>query len=126
LYLAASIDWSTLGYAAVDDSSSAKMRCRSYFLVGTDVGIAQLTPPPNGQPVASTPAVMLSPKARKRSALSFGVFVTLTVKLHEAVRWLESRAVQVTVVDPTAKLEPLAGVQDVTIGVVPSLTSGAG
>ena len=41
--------------------------------------------------------------------VGFSLSVTVTVKLHEAVLPLASVAVQVTVVVPSAKVEPLAG-----------------
>src|SRR2546426_4565976 len=41
----------------------------------------------------------------------FSVSLTVTVKLHQAVLPLASVAVQVTVVLPLAKVEPLAGLQ---------------
>lgn len=76
--------------------------------------------------VAATPAVMLSPNATNRVALSWGGLGggggagrTCTSKLHEADRCLASSAVQVTNVEPTGILLPLAGVQDDVIGALP-------
>ena len=46
--------------------------------------------------------------------------VTVTVKEHESVRCLASVAVHVTVVVPTGKLEPLAGVHSVVTGGAPN------
>jgi hypothetical protein len=57
--------------------------------------------------VGSTPAVMLSPKARNFVALSLGGATTVTRKLHDAVCCAASRAVHATSVDPTPKGEPL-------------------
>lgn len=69
---------------------------------------------------------MLSPNATKFVAVSCGGRVTVTVNVHEALRWSASRAVHVTLVDPTAKLDPLAGVHEVVTGAVPPVTVGGG
>ena len=90
------------------------------------VGMEQLTPPPGGHSVARTPAVMLSPKARKFVAVSCGGLVTLTWNVQEAARSPASRAVQVTFVDPTAKVDPLGGVHVVATGAVPPETVAIG
>src|SRR5439155_9132451 len=50
---------------------------------------------------SSVPAVMLSPKATNFVALIFGGLATVTPKLHDAVCCFASRAVQMTVADPT-------------------------
>ena len=47
-------------------------------------------------------------------------------KLHDAACWCASRAVQVTVADPTLNDEPLGGVHTIEIGGVPPLTAGSG
>jgi hypothetical protein len=82
--------------------------------------------PPKGQDVAIRPAVMLSPKATIFVAFSWGVLVTLTLKVQEAVRRSASRAVHMTLVEPTAKDDPLRGVHVVVTGAVPPLTIGDG
>jgi hypothetical protein len=69
---------------------------------------------------------MLSPNAMNLVAVSSGWRVTLTAKLQAAVRWSASRAVQVTVVDPTANDDPLAGEHEEVTGAVPPVTVGAG
>jgi hypothetical protein len=69
---------------------------------------------------------MLSPNARNFVALNCGGRVTVTGKAHDEVRWSASRAVQLTLVDPTGKLDPLGGVHDVVTGVVPPVTVGCG
>ncbi len=46
--------------------------------------------------------------------------VTVTVNAHESVRCLASVAVHVTVVVPTGKVEPLAGVHSVVTGGAPN------
>jgi len=52
--------------------------------------------------------------------------VTVTVKLHEALRSCASVAVQETAVAPTGKLEPLVGVHDDFTGAIPPETVGGG
>jgi hypothetical protein len=69
---------------------------------------------------------MLSPNAKilvtpKRGAAG----VTLTVNAHVAARFTASVAVQCTTVEPTAKIELLAGVHVVDTGCVPFVTVGA-
>ena len=55
-----------------------------------------------------------------------GVLLTLTVNEHEAVRLTASVAVQVTVVTPSGKVDPAAGVQDEVTPAQLSETVGAG
>src|SRR5262245_9282973 len=52
--------------------------------------------------------------------------VTVTLKLHELVFPLLSRTVQLTVVTPAGKVEPLLGVQVTLVTAQLSLTAGAG
>lgn len=82
--------------------------------------------PPRGQVVAMTPAVMLSPKARKRVALERGTRVTDTWNPHVAVCCRLSRAVHVTGVVPTASELPVGGVQVVVTCPAPPVAVGAG
>ena len=51
--------------------------------------------------------------------------LTVTVKLHEAALFAASRAVQVTVVTPSGKLDPEAGEQ-VTVGFAVQLSFAVG
>lgn len=68
---------------------------------------------------------MLSPNARMVPTRSVGDDnVTATANEQLAVRWTASVAVQVTVVEPSAKVEPLGGVQETVTGAVPPVTAG--
>ena len=69
---------------------------------------------------------MLSPKAKNLVAVSVGVRTTLTENEQADVRCSASRAVQPTLLVPTGRLAPLAGVQDVVTGVAPPVTVGGG
>jgi hypothetical protein len=64
---------------------------------------------------------MLSPNATKRVALSLGGTVTVTVNVHESVRCRWSVAVQLTLLGPTGKVDPLAGTQEVATGDAPAI-----
>src|SRR5688572_3827309 len=68
---------------------------------------------------------MLSPKARNLTLDNWGIFVTVTPKVHEAVRLSESVAVQVTVVDPIGKTVPEPGLQVTWTGGWPLVADGA-
>ena len=72
----------------------------------------------------SSPQVMLSPKATNLVKRSLGGTDTDTVRLQLDARCCASVAVHVIVVDPTGKVEPLAGLQDVVIGDAPPATDG--
>lgn len=73
----------------------------------------------------TSPAVMLSPNARKRVLDNVGSFEMLTANEHVPVRLSESVAVQVTSVEPIGKLEPEPG-EHVTLTVPsPPVTGGA-
>jgi len=68
---------------------------------------------------------MLSPKARNLVRVSLGGGRTVMPNVQELARVLASVTVQVTVVDPTGKLVPLAGAQDGPVsGVEPPFTVG--
>src|SRR5262245_9227308 len=67
---------------------------------------------------------MLSPNATNLVSAICGTFTTVTGNEHIAVRSWASRAVQLTTVVPTEKLEPLGGVHVVVTGAVPPDTSG--
>ena len=68
---------------------------------------------------------MLSPNARNRVSVSFGGDRTVTPNVQELARALKSVTVQVTVVDPTEKPVPLAGVQVGPVsGAEPPVTVG--
>jgi hypothetical protein len=73
---------------------------------------------------------MLSPNDTNDVALSRGggggATVTVTVKLQESVRSCASSATHDTAVDPTGKLDPLAGEHTVETGTAPLATTGAG
>jgi hypothetical protein len=69
---------------------------------------------------------MLSPKAMNRVALRCGARVTATVNVHVVGRPPLSRAVHVTVVDPTGKDEFDAGLQLVVTGCTPPFVVGSG
>ena len=73
-----------------------------------------------------SPAVMLSPYAKKRVRPSLGGLRTVTAKVQGvAARAFASVTVQVTVVVPTAKAVPAAGVQVGPVsGVEPPMTTG--
>ena len=78
-----------------------------------------------GRGVPISPPVMLSPNARKRVALSFGVEVTCTWNVQEAWRLAESDAVQITsVVPPAGNALPDGIVQCVVSGGVPPVATG--
>jgi hypothetical protein len=69
---------------------------------------------------------MLSPKATKRLTLNFGGTVTVTAKVQTSARALESVTVHATVVVPTPKFDPVAGVQvGPTSGASPPVTVGS-
>lgn len=67
---------------------------------------------------------MLSPNATNLVTVSRGTRVTVTAKLHEALRCSLSRTVQVTLVDPTGNAEPVGGRHVVVTGAAPPLTMG--
>jgi hypothetical protein len=73
-----------------------------------------------------TPLVMLSPNATNLVTDSRGTRVTVTAKLHEALRCSLSRTVQVTLVDPTGNADPVGGRHVVVTGAAPPLTTGEG
>jgi hypothetical protein len=69
---------------------------------------------------------MLSPNARSLVKESRGGGCTVTPNVQELERALKSVTVQVTVVDPTEKPVPLAGVQVGPVnGLAPPATVGA-
>src|SRR2546422_11031569 len=72
------------------------------------------------------PSVMLSPNATNFVALIFGGRATVTPKLHDAVCCFASRAVQMTVAEPTLNTDPLGGVHAIEMGCAPPLTTGSG
>ncbi|MDP2053166.1 MAG: hypothetical protein Q8L75_05995 [Acidobacteriota bacterium] len=72
----------------------------------------------------TSPWVMLSPKARNFVAVSCGMRLTVTGKLHVAVRLRESLAVHETEVVPSANVVPDAGVHDTVTGDCPPLADG--
>ena len=57
-------------------------------------------------------------------ALIFGGTVTVIANVHESVRCWLSVAVQVTVVGPIGKIDPLAGVHAIVTGGAPLATVG--
>lgn len=73
----------------------------------------------------TSPAVMLSPKARNvvRDSCGSGA-ATVTVNVHDLVVCTASVAVQRTVVAPTGKSEAAAGVQLVCTGAMPPALTG--
>jgi hypothetical protein len=73
----------------------------------------------------SSPAVMLSPKARNDVVVSRGGSRTVTENEQDAVRCDASVTVQVTVFCPIAKGDPGGGVQAVVTGSLPLLTIGS-
>ena len=79
--------------------------------------------PPIG--AVTSPAVMLSPKARNFVSAIFGDGVSVIWNEHDAVRFIASVAVHSTVVTPTGKLLPLVCVHDTETGVAPASTRGA-
>jgi hypothetical protein len=81
---------------------------------------------PDGLNVATTPTVMLSPKARNLVFEIVAIRPTLTGKTHEAERFSESVAVQDTSVDPSAKVDPDGGAQLTATGDCPPSASGVG
>jgi hypothetical protein len=73
----------------------------------------------------TSPAVTLSPNARKLVRCSVGSRVTLTEKLQEAWRLTASVAVQLTFVVPTGNCDPEEGVQATVTGNWPPELAGA-
>ena len=73
--------------------------------------------------IETSPAVKLSPKARKRVKRSRGGGRTATTKLHDAPCPRESVAWQVTPVEPTAN-EPGCDEQVVETGATPPAVCG--
>jgi hypothetical protein len=73
----------------------------------------------------SSPAVMLSPKARNDVVVSLGGSSTVTTNEQVATRCKASVAVHVTVFCPIANGEPVAGVQVVLTGSLPLATAGS-
>ena len=74
----------------------------------------------------TSPAVTLSPKARKLVRCNVGRRVTLTVKAQVACRLSASEAVQLTLVEPRGNCEPDAGVQATVTGICPPDVVGEG
>jgi hypothetical protein len=72
----------------------------------------------------SDPSVMLSPNARNLVALKRPGRVTVTEKVQDADCCWASMAVQLTVLAPTGKEAPLAGVQVDVSGCTPPFTRG--
>ena len=88
-------------------------------------GVPRSSVPPEVGTVTS-PAVTLSPNARKLVRCSVGTRETVTEKLQVAERESASVAVQLTLVEPSGNDAPEAGVQATVTGVRPPDTVGAG
>ena len=74
----------------------------------------------------TNPSVMLSPNATKRVAESRGTRVTVTWNAHDADWARVSRALHVTLVDPTGNWLLVDGVQLVETTPLPPDTDGFG
>jgi hypothetical protein len=81
---------------------------------------------PAGLNAATTPTVMLSPKARNFVLEIVAMRPTLTGNTHEAVRFNASVAVQETLVDPSGNVAPDGGSHATVTGVWPPSASGVG
>ena len=73
--------------------------------------------------MATTPEVMLSPKATNFVAANCGAFTTVTAKVHDATCCFASRAVHVALVVPTGNAD---GVQLVAQSVKPLAMKASG
>ena len=73
----------------------------------------------------TSPAVRLSPKARKRVRERRGMAVTVTVNVQEAVADPASVAVHCTLVVPTSNADPEGRVQLTATGATPPVVVGA-
>jgi hypothetical protein len=74
--------------------------------------------------VATQPSVTLSPKATNFVFVSVKIRETVTPKLHEAVRFRPSVAVQRTSVVPTGNVPPDGGVHSTDVGDCPPVALG--
>jgi hypothetical protein len=72
----------------------------------------------------TSPAVMLSPNARKRVFDNCASFEIVTLNEHDAVRFSPSTAVQVTVVAPIGNVVPEPGRHDTLTGLCPAVAVG--
>ena len=78
------------------------------------------------QSTASTPPVMLSPKAMNLVAASVARPHDIDGKRAGGRPLLGIAGRAVTLLVPTGRVVPLAGVQDVVTGAAPPVTAGAG
>jgi len=76
--------------------------------------------------MVTSPAVVLSPKARNFVRVSVGILLTRTVNVHAAAVFRASSAWHATVVAPIGKLAPENGEQVTVTGAWPPRVVGAG